>query len=60
MFLQEKVFGWNKASIDSWYMRIINIIVIRMKRYHEGLIKYMGKDWPKREFLSETETSYER
>ena len=48
----EKIFGWNKASIDSWYMRIINIIVIRMKRYHEGLIKYMGKDWQKREIIS--------
>ena len=48
----EKIFGWNKTSIDEWYTRIIDIIVIRMKCYHEGLMKYMGKDWQKTEILS--------
>ena len=47
----EKVFGWPYSSIGEWFKVILKVIKTSFYRLHEGLLKWLGKNWQERECL---------
>ena len=47
----EKVFGWPYSCIGEWFKLILKVIKASFYRLHEGLLKWLGKNWQERECL---------
>ena len=41
----EKVFGWPYSCIGEWFILILTVIKASLYRLHEGLLKWLGKNW---------------
>lgn len=43
--LMQRIFGWNKSSLQDWHENILIVMRHQMFRFHKGFLDYMTLGW---------------